>query len=353
MSGPPRRSGRWTRWAASASRRCCSAAAPAAPILANPPAEHARAIADVPDASAHASDPQPDRLPARRRSPSTGSPSGGTTPGHLASDDGRRFGFEFVVFRAERGAFPVSWASHLALTDEQGQRFLYGQRSEIGPQVDASPHGADGSPTGFDLAVDRRRSVARRRQPPAIRGRWAAAAARDRLAAALSPADVASPAASPDCSGSRWISRRTRRPSSTTRSAGSTSVAAGGSYYYSRPRMAADGTLSARRPDVPVTGEAWFDHQWGDFISVGARRLGLVRRSTSRTGRTSHCRSSATRRARIRSCTGRLSGPTAPFAHLDPQDFDRHGAWAMDEFSARRRSTLPAGAFGSPAGRST
>ena len=53
--------------------------------------------------------------------------------------DGRRFGFEFVVFRAERGSFPVAWASHLALTDESGDRFLYDQRSEVGPQVDRSP----------------------------------------------------------------------------------------------------------------------------------------------------------------------------------------------------------------------
>ena len=58
--------------------------------------------------------------------------------GHLATSTGREFGFEFVIFRAERGSFPVSWASHLALTDEQGNRFLYDQRSEIGPQVAVS-----------------------------------------------------------------------------------------------------------------------------------------------------------------------------------------------------------------------
>ncbi|MDP8905360.1 MAG: MMPL family transporter, partial [Chloroflexota bacterium] len=44
--------------------------------------------------------------------------------GHLRASDGRRFGFEFVIFRAERGSFPVSWASHLALTDEDGGRFI-------------------------------------------------------------------------------------------------------------------------------------------------------------------------------------------------------------------------------------
>ena len=59
--------------------------------------------------------------------------------GHLAAEDGRRFGFEYVVFRAERGGFPVTWASHLALTDETGGRFHYAQRAEIGPQVDRSP----------------------------------------------------------------------------------------------------------------------------------------------------------------------------------------------------------------------
>ncbi len=142
--------------------------------------------------------------------------------GHLVSDAGRRFGFEYVVFRAERGAFPVSWASHLALTDEQGRRFLYGQRSEIGPQVDASPHGADGSPTGFNLASPGRIHRAAP-QPPAIRGQWAAAADGTGWQRRCHR-PMWRQAANPDCSGSRWISRRTRRPSSTTRSAGSTSV---------------------------------------------------------------------------------------------------------------------------------
>ena len=55
-----------------------------------------------------------------------------------------------MIFRAERGAFPVSWASHLALTDESGQRFTYDQRSEIGPQVDIGGPAGWG---GFDLAI--------------------------------------------------------------------------------------------------------------------------------------------------------------------------------------------------------
>lgn len=44
---------------------------------------------------------------------------------------------------------------------------------------------------------------------------------------------------------------------------------AGGSYYYSRTRMAARGSLTVDGRRRPVDGLAWFDHQWGDFISVG------------------------------------------------------------------------------------
>ena len=33
--------------------------------------------------------------------------------------------------------------------------------------------------------------------------------------------------------------------------------------------MAAGGTLTLGGTAFPVTGTAWFDHQWGDFIAVG------------------------------------------------------------------------------------
>ena len=44
---------------------------------------------------------------------------------------------------------------------------------------------------------------------------------------------------------------------------------AGSSYYYSRMRMEAGGTLALNGQELEVTGTAWFDHQWGDFVSVG------------------------------------------------------------------------------------
>ena len=40
---------------------------------------------------------------------------------------------------------------------------------------------------------------------------------------------------------------------------------AGISHYYSATRMRASGTLRSRRQAVAVTGESWFDHQWGDY----------------------------------------------------------------------------------------
>jgi predicted secreted hydrolase len=45
---------------------------------------------------------------------------------------------------------------------------------------------------------------------------------------------------------------------------------AGSSYYYSRTRMSATGTLELDGERLAVDGIAWFDHQWGDFVSVGA-----------------------------------------------------------------------------------
>jgi len=45
--------------------------------------------------------------------------------------------------------------------------------------------------------------------------------------------------------------------------------AAGGSYYYSRTAMTASGSVTVGARTLQVTGTTWFDHQWGDFISVG------------------------------------------------------------------------------------
>jgi predicted secreted hydrolase len=44
---------------------------------------------------------------------------------------------------------------------------------------------------------------------------------------------------------------------------------AGSSYYYSRTALDTTGILELDGHTFDVTGQAWFDHQWGDFIAVG------------------------------------------------------------------------------------
>ncbi|CAN5766079.1 hypothetical protein BH24CHL5_BH24CHL5_06060 [soil metagenome] len=170
--------------------------------------------------------------------------------GHLVADDGREFGFEFVIFRAERGSFPVSWASHLALTDEAGGRFVYDQRSEIGPQVDL------GAGPGFDLAIRGGADTGLISAAPPWRmsglgGSDTLVATTEEFAFELALAATRAEPVLHD--GDGWIDFGP----------------AGSSYYYSWPRMDASGTLTYEGAQLSVTGIAWFDHQWGDFIAVG------------------------------------------------------------------------------------
>ncbi|HJU49042.1 MAG TPA: lipocalin-like domain-containing protein, partial [Gaiellaceae bacterium] len=99
------------------------------PILANPPLAYPTPAIATPEPSRPA-DPLPVELP-RDDGPHDRLTEWWYYTGHLTTQEGRRFGFEAVIFRAERGSVPTSWAAHLALTDEAGQEFTYAQRSEI------------------------------------------------------------------------------------------------------------------------------------------------------------------------------------------------------------------------------
>jgi predicted secreted hydrolase len=238
------------------------AACGGAPILANP-----ALVLPVPPTAAAAPSAVPDPLAIelpRDDGPHDRLMEWWYYTGHLVAGDGRHFGFEAVTFRAERGDVPTTWASHLALTDESGGRFLYAQRAEVGGPADHSPRDAAG-PTGFDLAVT---GFDPADPGSATRAPWrlAGGGGHDRIVAALSPGeslkagagfgldvrlDAEKPAVLHDRDG--WIYFGP----------------AGGSYYYSRTRMAASGDLTLDGAALNVTGMAWFDHQWGDFISVG------------------------------------------------------------------------------------
>jgi predicted secreted hydrolase len=235
------------------------------PILANP-------TTVLPSRTPSASPPAPAADPVPVELPRDDGPHDRLTEwwyytGHLRSAGGNRYGFEYVIFRAERGAFPTSWVSHLAVTDETGDRFMYGQRLEVGPGVDRSPRGTDGAPTGFDLAITGLDPTA---PPTAPRPAWTMAGSDgdDRLSATLSPEEAAL-AGSRGSLGLDLHLRSTKRAALQDRDGWIDFGLAGGSYYYSRTAMTATGTLTVDGEDQAVEGTAWFDHQWGDFISVG------------------------------------------------------------------------------------
>ena len=234
------------------------------PILANPTAPRPP-IAGPSLRPSPAADPVPIELP-RDDGPHDRLTEWWYYTGHLHTANGAHFGFEFVVFRAERGAFPTSWVSHLALTDESGDRFMYSQRLETGPQVDRSPRGADGEPAGFDLMLTGQSSATASSEPQA----WtmAGGGGTDRLTAALS-ADEATQAGSSGGLGLDLRLHATKPPAFHGNDGWIDFGPAGGSYYYSRTSLAAAGTLTLDGTPLTVEGQAWFDHQWGDFISVG------------------------------------------------------------------------------------
>ena len=231
-----------------------SACSPSGLLMANQPS----VVPSLPTPTASAvrpPDPQPIVLPADD-APHHRLTEWWYYTGHLQTAAGKHFGFEFVVFRAERGSFPVAWASHLALTDESGDRFLYDQRAQIGPEVDL------GAASGFDLGIvgDRLPGVPQLTAQP-----WTmvGSGGHDQLDAHGTAADASPfgidlaldagtvPVALEDTDGYVDFG------------------AAGGSYYYSRPRLSASGTITVGGQTLAVDGEAWFDHQWGDFIAVG------------------------------------------------------------------------------------
>jgi predicted secreted hydrolase len=158
-----------------------------------------------------------------------------------------------VIFRAERGGFPVSWASHLALTDETGGTFRYAQRTEIGPQVD----GPALVPLDLVLAIEG--------QPAGPR--WS-------MTFTNGQADVGAQAAAAESSdgqpfGLHLFVGPTKPPALHNRIGWIDFGPGGSSYYYSRTAMGATGTVTLGDEKLHVTGTAWFDHQWGDFIAVG------------------------------------------------------------------------------------
>jgi predicted secreted hydrolase len=238
------------------------------PILANPPAQLLPAPSPTASPSRPA-DPLPVELP-RDDGPHDRLTEWWYFTGHLRSEDDQRFGFEYVIFRAERGTFPTVWASHLAITDETNRTFDYAQRTEIGPQVDRSPRDASGEPTGFDLSL----SGIDPSDPSTLgRAPWSMGSGVLGNGAGQLTA-VADPSESTVTTGEGRLGidlafSPIKPPVLHDKDGWIDFGPAGGSYYYSRTSLRTAGTLALGSDTFRVDGSAWFDHQWGDFITVG------------------------------------------------------------------------------------
>ena len=150
--------------------------------------------------------------------------------GHLFAADGRRFGFEQVVFKGAR-AGTVGYASHAAITDAGAGTFTYDQRLAGAETAQPGP--------GFNLVI----------------GDWAmrGEGGHDRLRMTLPGYAMA-------------VSVTGAKPPTLHDGDGYIPYGNGqASYYYSRTRMAVEGILNVAGEPSRVTGEAWMDHQWGDF----------------------------------------------------------------------------------------
>ncbi|MGE3798774.1 MAG: lipocalin-like domain-containing protein [Thermomicrobiales bacterium] len=152
--------------------------------------------------------------------------------GHLETPDGSTYGFQYVFFRASTGAL-TAFVSHVAITDHQLQRFSYDQRLEPG---DAT---VDGSPGQLALRI----------------GDWSVTiddgiarlqAAFDDYAFDLLLTPEKAPAL-------HNVDGYVQYDDDTW------------SYYYSRTRIDVLGELTSSGETSPVTGVAWFDHQWGSI----------------------------------------------------------------------------------------
>lgn len=164
--------------------------------------------------------------------------------GHLHGTDsaGRShtYGFELTIFQTLRGGLPPYYAAHYAISDTTAGQFHYDDRASFEPPT-VIP--APGSTGGFNLAV----------------GDWTARGlnGHDTLSASM-PNYAIQLALSDELphailhNGNGLISYG----------------ASGFSYYYSRPLMSVTGVLTDHGAPVQVTGQAWMDHQWGNFVSL-------------------------------------------------------------------------------------
>ncbi len=168
--------------------------------------------------------------------------------GNVKADDGRRFGYQVTFFRVgidHTPANPSKWAvrdlfmTHLAVSDEKGQRYRYAEKlSRGGP-------GLAGALTdryrvwNDDWSAEIRDQGAGTREH-VIRAVGEKAGVEFTLGEGKPPA----------INGINGVSQKGSRPGNA-------------SHYYSMTRMPTKGTLTIDGERFNVAGESWMDHEFG------------------------------------------------------------------------------------------
>ena len=163
--------------------------------------------------------------------------------GWLTTNAGESLGFQITFFRTKPGVAesnPSSFAphqlliAHCALSDPKRGRLWQDQR------IRRAGLGLAEAATGdANIRIDRwtlERNAA---------GRYAAAIDAEDFSIHLELTDTQPPL----LNGNEGVSRKGPAPQAA-------------SYYYSLPHMAVAGTISRNGSADPVSGEAWFDHEW-------------------------------------------------------------------------------------------
>lgn len=183
--------------------------------------------------------PQPTPTPAAVSLPSDDAAHNVNTEwwyvnGHLETADGARFGFHEAFFKIDvfrQSTGPVGVLAQAGLIDAAKKTFSQGEVTAIGmPSQPAH---------GFDIAA----------------GGWSMSGYNGHFKLKIAPA-----------SSTLTLSLDAEKPPIKYQGTGLVDFgAAGKSYYYSYPLLRATGTLVTDGQSKPVSGQVWFDHQWGNF----------------------------------------------------------------------------------------
>ena len=161
--------------------------------------------------------------------------------GHLEDEKGDEYGFHFVIFQSLDSKNGMNtqapgYAAQFGLTDISGNRHIQDARFSTGEQPQNGVGLAELRVSEWNLSAN-----------PDLHT-FNAVSGTTSLSLSMTP---------------------TKRPVLHNEIGWLAGPTTGWTYYYTRPRMAAEGTLVIGDQTLLVSGDVWMDHQWGEFFVLG------------------------------------------------------------------------------------